>query len=447
MGCSNKTKYFLAFGLALALLPDVKAQSLDQAQSSQLRMFSFGIRNENPSADEARKLALGETTLDSYIDSWLESDAHQKKVFQFFSDLFGTPDFSSEAGFQLEVDKDGIYYSEMRGSCTTGSSQSVTAWWSKNQIKLCTDILSEQIEIGTPNTEEYVHCSGYYDGITREGCGCGPDRLFCFPAELSKPLAMSLLHQIANRGLHIYNKGGSWTDFLAGDRLYANRLIYYYYLWQPIMGRSQELSAEDLQTLKSLPINQLKEVPWPRTGPIRSPIVTAPYFMIHYNNFRSRISALSRIFLCSDIGPHLNTDGIQTLVNEDLSDFDKVHGTKSGCSSCHYALDNLGSGILGWSDLGGFEPGIFKEGANEISQAGHFFGGSGEGPRELMRSFATRGPGFSQCMAKRVWESIAGSDFSSLSDGDQSQLSDLVAKGPRGLIQGIIRSEQLRNLP
>ncbi|MFW7378907.1 MAG: hypothetical protein ACOH5I_08885 [Oligoflexus sp.] len=166
--------------------------------------------------------------------------------------------------------------------------------------------------------------------------------------------------------------------------------------------------------------------------------MTNPAFMRRFNNFRSRVRALTDALLCREVDGSLNTDGIQHLVNPDISEFDMQIVSRETCASCHLGMDNMGAHIFGWNDQG-----TYQRWPQELSQIGHAFGVSGNGPEDLMVSYMEHAPGFLECMAKKSWEDFTGQSWSVLMASEMQQLVADAGLGPRYLIQAVLSSPAL----
>ena len=413
-------------------------QSAQAVEAAKLRHAAFAILDRAPTVIEAQAVFNGEQTLAGQIEIWLADPSHRDRVHRLFWDLFGTQQFGlqTKAEAILEVGSGGAYYLPSRADCGA-DFQLVDAWWADEPVPMCANSLGEQIEFGADAT--YLNCIEW-NAMADERCGCGPDQLLCFPNDQHmRALHDELKNESARRGVWAWENDLSWATLFAGD-FYGSRLLYYFYIYSGYIEPYRELPpAADLTRLASLPVWTPGTTAYP-SGPERAPIVTAPNFLVQFNNPRSRIRALSERLLCQDISAALNTDGIATFVNSDLTEFDVQHGAKEGCSGCHFALDNMSSTILGWSDLAWWlEP-------DGISQLGHVFGQQGEGPQFLMTAIVERGPGFNECMVRQFWESMAGSSWFELDQAVRDRLLAAGEFGPRGLIEAIARAPELTGL-
>ena len=431
----------LAAGAVLFL--GAPGASADPAAAARLRHLGFAINDAPPSPEEAQRFAAGEVTLDALVDTWLGGERHRARIKRFFYDLFGTQDFAIISANHVLLKKNalGIYKLPDKTDCSPTDAAEVGAWWLEpgQTVRVCNNSLSQQVEFGPRGQPGYWSCT-YPNGMEDPRCGCGSDLLLCAPEEKTADMARASYFEFVERGLWAYENGRSWMDLLAANLFYGTRWEYYLYLWHGWMSPFGELpSAADIARLKSLPLDRRGVTLYPESGAERAPVATGVNFMVQYNNFRSRIRILSERLLCQPITGALNTDGIQTFVNQDLTEADRSHGTKAPCSGCHYALDNLGSTLLGWNDLGFYD-------GHTYSQQGHAFGQGGKGPRFLMQSFVERGPGFQECMARRAWEGFSGLTWSRLTPSEQQSFLKLVPAGPRALFQGVLTSSALKRM-
>jgi hypothetical protein len=432
----------LAF-LAAVLAAGAAAARADVRGAGQLRHMSFAVNDAPPSAEEARRFAAGEVTMDELVAGWLAGEAHRGRIRRFFHDLFGTQDFGVISAEHVLLRKNalGIYKLPDKPDCGAAESSAVPAWWLEpgQTVKVCNNILSPVVEYGERGKPGYASCTDA-NRIAEPRCGCGPDLILCAPKESSADMAQDAYVEFAERGLHMYENGRSWLELLASDQFYGTRWEYYLLLWRGWMSPAGGAPVPaDVERLRSLPLDRRGLTRYPESGPERAPVVNGINFMFQYNNFRSRVRILSERLLCQPINPALNTDGIQSFVNPDLKDADRSHGAKAGCSACHHALDNLGSTLLGWDNQGTFA-------LAPPSQLGHAFGQTGTGPRFLMRSFVERGPGFRQCMARRAWETFSGLPWAELPPTDQRAFEAMAADGPRALLRGVLTSSALRRV-
>jgi len=411
--------------------------------ATQLRHMSFAVNDAPPTPAEARRFAAGEVTMDQLVAEWLAGEAHRNRIKRFFYDLFGTQDWAASAGDHVSLLKNaqGIYRLPDKPDCGAGDSAEVSAWWLEpgQTVKVCNNVVTQVVEFGERGQPGYFSCTGGAS-MSDPRCGCGPELLLCAPKDNVSDMIRGGYFEFVERGLYMYEHGKSWVDLLASDQFHGTRWEYYVLLFRGVMYPSGGLpSAADVQRLKSLPLDKRGFTRYPDSGPERAPVVTGVNFMHQYNNFRSRIRILTDRLLCQPVSPALNTDRIQTFLNPDLKDADRSHGAKAGCSACHYAMDNMGSTLLGWDNQGVF--------AHEVpSQLGHVFGETGTGPRFLMRSFVERGPGFDQCMAKRAWETFSGLPWDELPVEDRRTFEKLAKDGPRSLFRGVLTSPALRRL-
>ena len=399
-----------------------------------LRFLSFALRDQGLTPDEAKAFFASSQSLDQFMAAWRSSPEHAARVQRFFGDLFGVKASVTvtETAFVL-TEQDGVYSNDTIGWCDSSQGVDATGWWGEGSqsasLRVCPAVLN-------------APTAGRNGGScwTSGKCGCGPNLYYCIPKALVDPLRAAVRTEAAQRGLYAYQQDKSWRDFLAGDRFYGNRLLFWYYLATQKLwtGTLENLSSDDAATLARLPLNSNGEAAFP-SGAERAGVITSPGFLLEFNNYRSRIRWLSQTLLCQDVNPALNTDNYTNLVNKDLSAADKAHGLKPSCSGCHYPLDNMGSGLLRWNDqalLGTVKP---------KSDATYAFGKSGSGPAFLMTAFIERGPGFSTCMAKTAWESFSGIAWTNVGSDLQKTFTDAAASGPKALLSAIFGSDALKS--
>lgn len=428
-----------------------------QDTAAEFRYLSHAVRDRLPSSDEARAFyAEPDKTqaLDEALQAWLASPDHERRIERYFHDMFGSMPwvFVSEPSLDLipydpaahaEAPSDlataGVYYLPSTVKPTCGTPVTTTAWWTEEPVKVCATALSAAIFFDGGA----VYCPDPFsaNGIRNVKCGCGPEQILCYPRPQKGQVVGGIVKEFAARGWHAYETGQSWLGLLGGETFYGDRWLYHHYLYQErVVAKGETPTAAELAVLRSLPTDGTKtEVAFPDAGPERAGVVTAPAFLRRFNNFRSRVRALTERLLCKDIDGTLNTDGIQTFVNDDLSAFDKAHGTKESCATCHFGMDNLGSTLLGWSADGFFEafPAV-------KSQEGHAFGVPGSGPRFLMESYVLRAAGFNECMAKRAFEDFSGISWAALAEADRTALTAAAADGPRATIRAVLTSKVVK---
>jgi hypothetical protein len=410
-------------------------------QLRQLRFLSHALRDRPPTPAEAQALYQGQATLEQVRDAWLEESDHEQRVARFFRDLLGGPNFffvQDEAYF-LKQSAQGTYYSEAKGACDEATALTRSAWWTHSPtetIRICPNIVSQNLFVMVSGT--YYGCS-WTDGFLRNGCGCGPEQILCFPKTTQLSLGDDLAHEFRDRAVYAYLEQLSWKDLLSSSSIYANRPMQVFYLQsQYIVPWQTAPDAASLQKLRTIPMQEKVWAPAPELGASRSGIATAPAFMKRFNNFRSRVRALSDALLCRDIDGSLNTDGIQSLVNPHVTEFDRGIVTRTPCDSCHYAMDNMGALLFGWNDQG-----LYQRWPQQLSQVGHVFGVRGEGPQALMDGLIDRGPGFQECMARRVWEDFSGMSWGDLPAAERQEILALAGQSPRALIRGVAQSKAL----
>ena len=418
--------------------------------------MSVAIRDHLPSIEEAKQVAGSsnvDQTMRSLIDGWLTSPDHQARIERHFDDLFGSSPwlFLAADEFDLipyvagsdtlappDLSTAGVYHlrKDVKPSCG-GAPIAASAWWSDDPIMICPSAVSAAISFSGN-----VRCTDSQSatGIRHAACGCGPDQVICYPADQKGKAVAAVTREFANRGLHAYLQGWSWSELFGGNTFFGNRWLYHHYLYQQRLAVTNALpTTSQRNTLLSLPLSSGAEAAWPE-GPERAGVATMPAFLRRFNNFRSRVRALSNTLLCKDIDSSLNTDGIATFVNKDLSAFDKAHGNHGDCAGCHFGMDNQGSVFLGWNDTG------FYEAWSPRSQLGHAFGQTGTGPGFLMSGYTSRATGFNECMAKTTWESFTGASFDALAPSDKDKLLQSVAKGPKDAIRTVLTSAAMRQL-
>ena len=408
-----------------------------------LRYISAMIKDRQASVQEAKDFYQGKVSLKDLIARWKLDPGFRQRIKRLFNDWFGIGVELNLLDFSHYLSKhaEGYYYHEVKGLCDASEIVSVNAWWLTDRaakVSLCPNIVSELIY----RESDDVDCNGNSaNGILHADCGCGPDQLLCLPMEFRLDQEKSVREEFANRAYYGYRENLSWIDVLGSDHFIGDKYLYHFYLmsgWTMING--QLPTEAELDTLDQLNYQDLVRIPFPSSNPERAGIVTAPGFMQQYNNFRSRIRALSEQLLCKDIDSSLNTHDISTFVNEDLSDFDRSHGTQEACSGCHYPMDNMGSTLLGWNSIGFYEEWL------QLDQAGYVFGESGSGPLFLMKTFVEQGPGFHECVSKKVWEDFTGYLFVDIAPEWQDQIIQAAQLGPRALIEAVLNEEKISSL-
>lgn len=440
MNCSLK------LGSVIALVATFLCSAGDAAaqDSRLLRFYSTSIRDRVPTAAEARAFAEAKdkaAKLDELVESWTGSPEHRERVFRYFNDMFGVDIhlYLSSQEFDLLKTTDGVYHLDLSIKPECGEVVSSEAWWSDEPVRICSTAVSDKIAY-----DDGVVCT-HKDakGIYHPSCGCGPLQLICFPLDLKGKVTASAVREFGERGVYAYEQSWSWAELLGSSTFVGDRWLYHTYLYQQKMLLGVQLpSVEELDILRGLPLDRKTDFSLPPSNAERAGVVTMPGFMARFNNFRSRIRALTEQLLCQDVDGSLNTDGITEFVNRDLSSFDLSHGQKEGCASCHYAMDNMGSTLLGW-DSSGFWT---TAGSRDFSQAGHIFGERGSGPGFLMRSYVERADGFDVCMARKAWEGFTGSRWEGLAETEQNEFVKASKAGPRSLIREVLASATMRNL-
>jgi hypothetical protein len=379
------------------------------SKAAELKSLSLAARDEMPTQQESESLSNGSRTKEQILENWTQGPEHSARVGRIFSDLFGiqkTP-FVIEDSRQLVLNDTGVYENLNRTKTCVGPGNQVLPWWGSENVSIC------------PNLD------------------CGPFALKCLPAEKLTLLHQAVRQEIDQRARFTYLKNLNWEEFWAGKWIYGNRYLAFVYAYEsrlleggskPVLTLGQ--TSEINNFLTSFSLNESQKAVLPSFFPERAGVVTSPQYLKRHNNFRSRIRGLAQAMSCQDISAALNPSNIAVFVNTDLSDFDKSHGTQQACASCHYAMDNLGSTLLGWNDNGQ------REGWKTISQQGHAFGSTGNGPFFLMSTWVRQGPQFSKCMATQIWKSLSGGrDFSKLSSNKQKTLQEASELGLKSLVR------------
>ena len=427
-------KYWLEIGsfvaATLAASPVLSADSLDR-----LTFAAFAIKDQPPTIAEAKAVIAGEQSVDALVQSWLSAPEHIERIRRHYRDLYGAAAFEAAVFPNLRVTDQGLYYpggdEEEATPCDPSEAVQVEAWWAPpgQTISMCPEGVTGMC---TPIMYEE-------DGESwEEPCGCGALQIACATEEHAALARIAVNEEFERRAAYVYENNLTWMDLFAGDFVVANQYLYLAYLNTAFIEAEGGLLGSEAaaRTLQGISSTGWERHPFPGAAE-RSGVVTAPGFMVRFNNFRSRIRALSEGMLCVPIGPELNTDGISTFINTDLGPETTNHA-KAECAECHYPMDNAGSLILAWGVEGEFNP--------ETSQAGHVFGQTGDGPSFLMQSFVQRGPGFIDCMAKRVWEDFAGRSWDSLDTTQQKPIVDAANAGPRTLLRTVLTSPMFLEL-
>lgn len=450
MRFSPKNKYQFIFrlfafpGLMSAFLfcpVTMNADDISEKQATlrTLRYISHLMRDKPPDVHEAQDFWYQGKSLESFISEWKNDEHYEKRLIRMFNDWFGTGSDLDllEFNHYLHLDANGIYSQPVKGSCQPSEAVSSGAWWLEpgQQVKICPNMHSEAISFDNGA----INCSwGGDQGILNARCGCGPDLILCLPLKLRYSQLESARHEFGHRAWFGYQNQQTWQDILGGNYFVGNRYLYHAYLISgTIVSTGQLPTASDLNTLKSLSPETVSRANFPDNHPERAGVVTAPGFLQQFNNFRSRIRALSEQLLCQDISGSLNTHQISHFVNQDLSDFDKAHGQKESCSSCHYPMDNMGSALLNWNAQGQYE-----SWAN-LSQKTFLFGLEGEGPLFLMKTFVNNGPGLLECLSKKIWEDFTGTPWGDLAGSVRDDYVTASQNGPTELIHRILATDRL----
>ncbi len=427
-------------------LPKIASPGSAQAATrAQLRFISFVMRDQAPSADEAKAFRAGERSLRNLVEEWLGSPGYQQRIRRYFTDMFGVAADHPAVAWSYTLYQsanEGYFYRERRGTppCTIDQTVTTEAWWLApgETIRVCPGEVSESLT--TLSGGKTITCTSDIT-LSVPGCGCGPKMIGCIPRSLVSALSQHIRSEFANQATLAFSQGGTWFDALASQRFFGTKLLYWKYLhsgqmaWDGILPNTQEM-----EQLAALSTTEWASADYPNKV-IRAGLVTSPGFLMQHNNYRVRMRALSEKLLCQPIGSPLNTGGITVFLNPMFTKEDLAHAEKKDCSRCHYPMDNLGSLIFGWDTMG-----EWRRREDEISQIGHAFGRDGEGPRFLIQSFIERGPGFVECMARSAWEDFSGTKWEELTASDQLSLISLSAQGPKQLIDTMLRSTLLANL-
>ena len=421
------------------------------------RFLSLAIRDVLPTVDEAKEFHAAtdkEAKVDEFTTRWLASDEHKNRVKRHFNDMFGIAPwvFIADANLDLtaydpassdnapsDLTTPGVYYLNNSIKATCGTPVSAPAWWSDTNIMICPSAVSSAIKYNNGN----IRCSDPFstNGLRHASCGCGPEQIICYPKHLKKNIVSGVALEFSERGLYAYTQGLSWLDLFGGESFYGNRWLYHHYLMQEKVEYGLELpSSTELAFLKSLPTTGKVFLPLPTSTVERSGVVTSPAFLRRFNNFRSRVRAITERLLCKDVDGSLNIDNYAQFINPSLSAFDRSHGDQQSCATCHYSLDNFGSTILGWSPEGYYEK------WSSPSQLGHVFGEDGTGPRFLMESYVERASDFKMCMAKKTWQEFSGADWNVLSATEKQDILNAASEGPKEAIETVLKGAPLKRI-
>lgn len=416
-------------GLALVSIasPDAQSQSRSTAK---LRYYAFALTDHAPPVEDAKAMANGELTLNEAIEAMLASDAHLERVRRYFHDWFGFLDYPGLLldDTLLHVDENDIYQ-RIDGlvPCGPDDTIEIEAWWLEpgETITTCSNL-------GPTDA-----CTGEEDADDVPECGCGELMVGCIPIQDLPTASSSLSQEFGHRAVEAYTEDRTWFELLGGDYLYANRYVYHYYLFTGSPETFPPGTEEQVEALRSIGLTSREVMDFP-DGPERAGVVTSPMFLTRFNNFRSRIRALTGNLLCRDVTGESNVDQTTTFYNEDLDELTLSHADNAECSYCHYPMDNMGSTIMHWEEEGT----VYEE----LSTVGHVYGETGEGPAFLIRGYIERAPEFMPCMAKRAWESFSGTSWENLSEEQQAAFTEEAKLGPRNLLQKVMLSPLMRAL-
>ena len=417
----------LGCALVFFASPDAHSQSRSTAQ---LRYYAFALTDHAPSLEDAQAIAKGELAIDEAIEAMLASDAHLERVRRYFHDWFGFLDYPGLLldDKLLHVDENDIYQrTDGLIPCGPDDTIEIEAWWLDpgETITTCTNL-------GPTDA-----CADEEDDDDILECGCGELMLGCIPIQDLPAASSSLSQEFGHRAVEAYTQDRTWFELLGGDYLYANRYVYHYYLYTGSPYTFPPGTQEQVEALRSVGLNSREVIDFPE-GAERAGVVTSPMFLTRFNNFRSRIRALTGNLLCRDVTGESNVDQTTTFYNEDLDELTLTHADNPDCSYCHYPMDNMGSTIMHWEEEGTlYEP---------LSTVGHVYGETGEGPAFLIRGYIERAPEFMPCMAKRAWESFSGASWDTLSDEQQAAFIEEAKLGPRNLLQKVMLSPLMREL-
>jgi hypothetical protein len=378
---------------------------------------------------------------------WKNSPEHKLKIKRAFGEIlfvkspnYFFPGFRQnlkrDKGSNLTDPADDYYYLGRKGKGSCGGIVNTQAWWSPTQVRVCQHALDKDL-IKVVNGKN-IFCARTGD----PACGCGPDLLLCKPEDQDWQFSLSVDGELGERGLYAVESDKSWKDVFGGQEFVGDKHLYHTYLFlSGIFHKGEMPLAEDLQRLKNLESGKVSVVPFPK-GP--SPFVgyvTSPGFLSSYNNFRSRVRGLTERLLCRDIDASLNTAGLTTFLNPDLTAADRAHGELAGCSGCHFGMDNFGSAFFNWNQSAQFESWTAPK-----SQKFSAFGQEGDNLAGLVSALIDKSPWFHECMAKRTWENLTGGSWELLDAESQSEFTGGARKGPRALVTGILESQKLIQL-
>ncbi len=427
MSCAPKNLIILSLLIATSAWA-VAPQTPDTV--AKLRFASFAVTDHSPTVAEARALAKGDVTVAQLVDQWLDSDNHRERIQRYFHDQFG---FARDIPLYEEIsvllpDDDGVYQLEALEPCDPAMAVQAEAWWldEGKTILMC------------PEANNELMCFQYGE-FEFGSCGCGPKQIACAPASVLPRLSADITSEFSHRAVHAYADDWSWFELLGGDTFYGNRPMFHFYLYNQTIAALAELpTEEDWQRMAALPMSGWAEGEYPE-GPERAGVVTSHAFLFRFNNFRSRVRALTEKLLCKDVDGTLNTSNLSEFINEDHDELTLSHSDELQCAECHYGMDNIGSALFGWDD-GGF----FSE--PERSQVGHVFGETGSGPSFVIEGYIERGGGFEACMARTAWEDFTGESWKVLDDATAAVLVKAAASGPRAAILAVLTSPALLSL-
>lgn len=432
----NHLKAFLLFIGANIAFVAIAAESNHRL----LRFVSYSLRDRPPKVSEAKDFYERRKSIENFRDEWLAGDSFtQKRLYRFFNDWFGVGVGTNVINFShmLLENEEGVLHHRTKGDCTLSEAVDAPAWWLEKgeTVKFCPNIIGEQIYF----PEDSIHCSfPGGNGILNSKCGCGTMQVLCLPLTLMRHHHRNVKEEFAQRGVYAYEHNQTWDDLFVSDQVVGNRYTYHAYLTTGhTVTQGLALSQAEIDEMMALPLEGIVSAEVPSRNPERSGVVTAPGFMAQFNNFRSRIRAVTERLLCKDVDGSLNTDGISNFLNQSLSDFDRSHGTKEGCAACHYPMDNLGSTLLNWDSNG------FFQGWKNLSQEGWSFGQIGIGPQFMMKGYLERAGGFEECVVRRVWEDFSGQPYDELLSENKAEFLALANEGPRALIYGVLSSQTL----
>jgi hypothetical protein len=350
-----------------------------------LRALSMDLRGEAPSLDEHEALESQDDVTLAHINEWLDSPSFAQQLARFHRNLLWnrvnqvrlTRNDNYLIDSHHQVDDVPGWYSPQRAMLIRGVSaipcadtpaqyDPVTSalqftldpatgamregwvmvapyWDPANPVKVCAADASTAL-LASDGTD----CKSL-DGLSRAGCGCGPNLNWCVTGPVESAMRRSLGDAVDRRIEQMILDNEPYTNLFLDNTSFVNGPLVHY--WRHVAQRY------DIMYMDPLPISvdTLPDLPMPETDtwvpielpPYHSGVLTSPAYLFRHTSYRRRGMRFYEALVCQ---PFQSPAGGLKFEESGLPDPDLK--LQDGCKFCHSILEPASEHWGRWSEFG-----------------------------------------------------------------------------------------------